>query len=371
MRQSTPKQPTPSKRPKGHFRGFTLVELLVVIAIIGTLVGLLLPAVQAAREAARASTCKNNLKQLAMALAIRETSLRDFPGYINKLGVPGASATNQTRASWIVMTFPHIEQQNLFDRWARGEEASSALEILVCASDPPETVGEPLLSYVGNAGWVGRDEAAGSSTYGRENAANGVFFDRTRAADGARLPADQRDDPDPNNDHAEIAMTMAYFQKGDGATKTMMIAENLSATHWFHYDTTPAKTATAGVIDHKFHFGFCWEQPQVVIDDIGNSNNDLENDAKFRRVNGLRESLEHSYINENMTVNYAFPSSNHPGGVNVAFVAGQVQFINDQISQQVYAQLMTSNSKKSELQAKVQGNFVKDKNLPQPSDDDY
>ena len=89
-------------------QAFTLVELLVVIAIIGTLVGLLLPAVQAAREAARSNTCRSNLTQLQKAVSQREGALGTFPGYINNLGVKGTQ--NQVRASWVVMTFPYIEQ---------------------------------------------------------------------------------------------------------------------------------------------------------------------------------------------------------------------------------------------------------------------
>ena len=60
-------------------RGFTLVELLVVIAIIGILIGLLLPAVQMAREAARRSQCKNNMKQIGLAIANFESARGVLP----------------------------------------------------------------------------------------------------------------------------------------------------------------------------------------------------------------------------------------------------------------------------------------------------
>ena len=71
---------SPSSRPRrAGLHGFTLVELLVVIAIIGILVGLLLPAIQAAREAARQSSCKNNLRQVGLALQEFESAKKQLP----------------------------------------------------------------------------------------------------------------------------------------------------------------------------------------------------------------------------------------------------------------------------------------------------
>ncbi|MCA9028396.1 MAG: DUF1559 domain-containing protein [Planctomycetaceae bacterium] len=141
-----------TRLPSGDLRpplarryGFTLVELLVVSAIISILVALLLPAVQQSREAARRTQCKNNIRQLALALQTYHDQFEMFPaGTVNADG-PIRNETSGYHHNWVIALLPHLGENPLFESidpkvsvydLANREARRTRLSLLLCPSDP-------------------------------------------------------------------------------------------------------------------------------------------------------------------------------------------------------------------------------------------
>jgi prepilin-type N-terminal cleavage/methylation domain-containing protein len=176
-----------SSQAPPHRSGFTLVELLVVIAIIATLIGLLLPAVQGAREAARRMSCSSNLRQLALATLVYESTKRRLPP--SMIHTPGTTFANNN-GSWGVhgRILPFIEEGtaavkvNLEEAFDKGANAVSGvptarIPVFLCPSETNDRVrtksGAPFtypLNYGFNFGtWFVYDPATGAG-------GDGVFF---------------------------------------------------------------------------------------------------------------------------------------------------------------------------------------------------
>ncbi|WP_010587604.1 DUF1559 family PulG-like putative transporter [Schlesneria paludicola] len=123
-----------------HRPGLTLVEFVVVMAIIAVLVALLLPSVSRSREAARRTQCKNNLKQMGLAIQNYHETHNSFPaGYVLPPEGPYAGW------GWGVSLLPNLDQRTLYEQIQfqgglqqeyNKLEKNRLLAVFRCPSDP-------------------------------------------------------------------------------------------------------------------------------------------------------------------------------------------------------------------------------------------
>jgi prepilin-type N-terminal cleavage/methylation domain-containing protein len=214
--------------------GFTLIELLVVIAIIAVLISLLLPAVQQAREAARRSQCKNNLKQIGLAMHNYHDVFSRLPiGFVDT-ATATASATEDGGWSWAAQLLPQLDQVPLFSSFdfrfhphgtlanEAGNTAAGAtsLQVFSCPSDvKPSTrksgTSDPAATSTAN----GVVPAAATSSYvGNAGPFNANFCDQASPGyQSVRSVGAFR-----------VNMGLGFQSFTDGLSNCMLVGE----THW-------------------------------------------------------------------------------------------------------------------------------------------
>ena len=301
---------------------FTLVELLVVIAIISTLMGLLLPAVQNAREAARRNTCSNNLSQLGKGLISYDSSKSVLPSWKNKFPNIGVSGTY---VSWVVPLLPQIERSDIYRSYESLTPSSltvdvPVLAILQCPTSPSADTTTSTTAYAANIGSAQTLSTSGAPTTpvtssGVQAKADGVLVDSI--ATGY---------------YSAARNSLDGITGGDGTSNTLVFSEKASSTV-----ASQAKWGDLVAGSAWFDWTMAYNYPAFGLPATTFTTN----------ISGSPTATE-KVINSPSAAtigNYGLPSSAHPSGVMATFCDGHVQFIRDNISPWVYAQLVTSDSR--------------------------
>jgi len=316
-------QHTPSPF-RSRSSGFTLIELLVVIAIIAILIALLLPAVQQAREAARRSQCKNNLKQMGLALHNYNDTHGCFPmGCMYKVFATTEAGGSSNRATWLVYLLPFLEQATIYQKinfdtnyvsnnlnsWDPNNVRGMDISFFRCPSDP------------GNRSMTGQAEYAPTSYVASIGNASRIYGGGPGYGGGANVPGTTNGEWSRvvYNNRKEVGIfstnsSCKVRDITDGTSNTMMASECLvgEAMHTATSDVNPCSIAT-----RRSDRGFSWRfgTPATWLFCTIKTPNSLVEDCDIYSV----------YVN-------AAARSKHTGGVHSLMADGAVRFISENIN---------------------------------------
>jgi len=308
-------------------RGFTLIELLVVIAIIAILVALLLPAVQQAREAARRAQCKNNLKQIGLAIHNYTDVHGTLPIGSNKYG-QGKYVVDRGYMGWCIGILPFLDQAPLYNRYYLDNDASAGVNepvrtaIVTTYLCPSDT--NTKLKVYPETGTPG-DRYFSTSTYrgvaGRTNGTNLKYWDNSDHF--LNIPSNLRG---PLNSIGKGQFSSTATPYGptrirditDGMSNTLLVGEGSvranirRATFWAHtYDSYALGGITVGHATPSF--GTDYDDCKAVATNLSLS------DEPCKR-----------YFN-----------SAHTGGVQFLMCDGSVTFVSVNMDREVLGGLAT------------------------------
>lgn len=316
-------------------RAFTLIELLVVIAIIAILIALLLPAVQQAREAARRTQCKNNLKQIGIALHNYHDTHSRFPSAsVNgRNNLPGCGGwVRFSGYSWRVMILPYIDQAPLYNQFDFRTSAlhgclggggsqpnwnqirNTIIPGFICPSDPHPAQ---------RSGWAGANYVAAVRARGDNSHGNTTHRDL-----GAITRAGTR---------------MADFV--DGTSNTIMVGEVFRGKDFFR--TSGGGNNQNGNRSHRWVESTGWGQVNAGVRVDNSLPNDPNNPHKFvqvRRINDdQRDEVSWTDAVNGGNTGHRPMSSLHVGGAQAILADGSVKFISENVDAISLAHTFTKN----------------------------
>ncbi len=352
-------------------KGFTLVELLVVIAIIGVLVSLLLPSIQSAREAARRVACKNNVRQLGIAVLSYESANAALPpgGWIGPdhdcrpigSGSTGFRCfgisqdyqpTNYPLVSWIVLCMPYFEEQALHDSFdftkgIRDQDQSSvgaAIGSLIC----PSNANAGTLYYNG----VGVPSPVANSGL-RFSKANYAAYVSPHHVDMQRYFPGALGGFKPGD---KVGQRLSRIR--DGVSKTLLVAEvRALEPEWDNRGVWALPFPTGSLLALDWHHKLQPGQPYQTMKPytrfvpdpnwtdvaIPNSQSERAADSVFRCRPLIMKFEYRAPCSPITALLVGAPRSNHPGGVNAVALDGHAGFISDNVELFTFSYLVSTN----------------------------